>query len=514
MSYLSRLEVAVMSCALLMVSVVSMANESAKPLRQPRDRPNIIFIMADDLGWFDVGYNGAPFYETPYIDKLAAEGMIFDRSYTGGPNCAPTRACLMSGMYTPRHKVYTPGGKAKGGDGYFSRMRWLVPNLVKKEGNAEFESANDSLSDSTVSLAEVLKPCGYKSAMLGKWHLGEKRKQGFDLFSCDGVEFEKFGKKYGSTTVAKTLTDCAVKFIEDNQHSPFFLYLSHWDVHKPFKATQEVVKTYDKKLQSKEWEHDWNTTYAAMIEAFDTSVGRVRAEVKRLGLEKNTLIIVTSDNGVVSGVHSGPLKGNKGSFFEGGVRVATAMSWPGVIKAGSHCSVPTTSVDYMPTFAELAGGELPTTQPVDGQSLVPLLKGEEALADRSIFWHFPLYLPGGLIPIYSTDKIYWRAVPSSMIVKGKWKLIQFYEYGTIRLYNIEEDISEKTDLSTSQPEMAQALLEELKGWVSETGAPIPKTPNKSFTTEGEIVNKEDKQDMKKGKKDDKKVNERDKKGKR
>jgi arylsulfatase A-like enzyme len=320
------------AAAIALTPGASSLHAADKPLRQAQDRPNIIFIMADDLGWFDVGYNGAPFYETPNIDQLAADGMIFDRSYTGGPNCAPTRACLMSGMYTPRHKVYQPGGKAKGGPETFKRMRWLVPNLANKAGNGEFASANDSLSESTICLAEVLKPCGYTTAMLGKWHLGAKRKQGFDLFSCDGLDFSKFGRKYGSVNVAETLTDCAVKFIEENRDGSFFLYLSHWDVHKPLKAKKEVIDKYAKKLQSQEWNHDWNSTYAAMIEAFDTSVGRVRTELKRHGLENNTLLIVTSDNGVVADVHSGPLKGTKGSFFEGGVRVATAMCWPGVIK--------------------------------------------------------------------------------------------------------------------------------------------------------------------------------------
>jgi len=467
---------------------------------QAQDRPNIIFIMADDLGWFDVGFNGAPFYETPHIDQLAAEGMIFDRSYTGGANCAPTRACLMSGMYTPRHHIYQPGGKAKGGTEDFTRMRWLVPNVMNKNGNGLLPSG-ESLKATVISLAEVLKPCGYETAMLGKWHLNPKEKQGFDLFSCDGQDFSKYRRHYGSIHVAETLTDYAVKFIEDNRAGPFFLYLSHWDVHKAFKARKEVVAKYDKKLQSREWERDWNTTYAAMIEAFDTSVGRVRAELKRLGLEKNTLVIVTSDNGVVSDVHSGPLKGTKGSFFEGGVRVATAICWPGVIKAGSRCNTPTTSVDYMPTFAELAGGELPSTQPVDGRSLVPLLKGEDALADRSIFWHYPLYLPSTkpVIPIYGTGKLYWRAVPSSMVVKGNWKLIHFYEDDTIQLYNLKEDVSETSNLAESQPEKAAALLEELKNWVNETDAPIPKTLNTHFDTSGEMLNKGEKRELKKNK---------------
>ena len=459
------------------------------PAQGAEEKPNIIFIMADDLGWFDVGYNGAPFYETPNIDRLAADGMIFDRSYTGGANCAPTRACLMSGMYTPRHKIYQPGGKSKAGPKDFQKMRLLTPNRSnKKVGNNEFEVI-DSLNPKTPlpaethCLAEVLKPCGYKTAMLGKWHLGDSEHQGFDLFSADGTE-KPYGKRYGNVDVAETLTDRALQFIEENKSGPFFLYLAHWDVHKPTNARKEVVDKYKKKLQAKEWEQNWNATYAAQIEAVDKSVGRVRAEVKRLGIENDTLIIFTSDNGVISNFHSGPLRGNKGSFFEGGVRVATAMCWPGVVKAGSRCDTPTTSVDYMPTFAELAGGKLPTTQPVDGKSIVPLMKGEEALTERPIFWHYPLYLSGGVLPIYGTDILNWRAVPLSMIVKGQWKLIHYYETDSVQLYNIVQDMSEKTDLSTSKPEIAQALHEELKNWVRKTEAPVPRTLNESFILDG------------------------------
>ena len=505
MKYLTQSRIPALTAVFLILSVRSLV--AADSPRKVQDRPNIIFIMADDLGWFDVGYNGAPFYETPNIDQLAADGIIFDRSYTGGANCAPTRACLMSGMYTPRHHIYQPEGKAKGGPEAFQKMRFLVPNVANKDGRGQFPSAIN-LKPEVVSLAEVLKPSGYKTAMLGKWHLGSKERQGFDVFSCDGVtEYPKWGRRYGSKDVAETLTDYAEGFIEENKGNPFFLYLSHWDVHRPNVAKEEVVEKYTKKLQSKDWEHGWNPTYAAMIEAFDTSVGRVVGKVKELGMENNTLIIVTSDNGVVSDVHSGPLKGTKGSFFEGGVRVATAMSWPGVIKPGSRCDTPTTSVDYMPTFAELAGGKLPTIQPIDGRSLVPLMKGEDALADRSIFWHYPLYLPSTdpVIPVYGTDELYWRAVPSSMIVKGKWKLIHFYEPDSFQLYNIAEDHSEKKDLSTSRPEVAKALREELKGWVTTTGAPIPKTLNKDFSADGEIIHKGTRKDSKrnKGKKNQK-----------
>ena len=441
-------------------------------------KPNIVFIMADDLGWADVGFNGATFYETPNIDQLAADGMIFDRGYTGGPNCAPTRGCLMSGMYTPRHKIYQPGGKSKGKVEY---MRLLAPNKKNKESGGEFEVKND-LPASTVCLAEVLNPQGYKTAMFGKWHLGDSETQGFDVFDKNGKSSPN-GKFYGKPTVTRQLAEAAAEFISENRDGPFFVYLSFWDVHTPHRAEKPLVQKYEEKLAASSGKKR-KPVYAAMIEAVDSGVGRVRKALKQAGVAGDTLVIFTSDNGLLGSVHSGPLKGAKGSLCEGGVRVPMAMAWPGVIEAGSRCDTPITSVDFMPTFAELAGGALPTTQPVDGRSIVPLIKGQKALSDRAIFWHYPLYLQSNgqpVVPIYGTDRLYWRAVPSTMIMKGDWKLTLHHETGRPLLYNIGEDPSETTDLANRNPEKTQELLEELKIWISETKAPVPATVNPDFT---------------------------------
>ena len=441
------------------------------------EKPNIVFIMADDLGWSDVAHNGAKFYETPNFDKLTADGIKFTRSYVSGPNCAPTRASLISGMYTPRHQIWTPNARSKGS---FSKMKLVVPNRDNSKGDGLFPSKLD-LDPNVESVAEVMNKAGYKTAMMGKWHCGPDQ-QGFDIFTADGSS-KPHKKMYGSPTVAKTLTDAACKFINENNTKPFFLYLAHWDVHSPHRAEKKVVEKYKNKLKNGKWDHKWNPTYAAMIEAFDKSIGKVREAVQKAGIANNTLIVITSDNGAIGQVASGPLKGAKGSLFEGGVHVATSMVWEGVTKPGSSCDTPFSSVDYMPTFAELGGATLPKNQPVDGKSLVPLLKGKKSLQNRSIFWHYPLYLQASgkpVLPIAETDKMYWRSTPSSMIVKGDWKLIHFYEDNTVQLYNIAKDPYEKNECSKTTPEIAQVMKKELLSWVSETNAPTPNKINEAF----------------------------------
>jgi len=460
----------VMKCTLLLSSIALSTAVAEKP--------NIVFIMADDLGWSDVAHNGAKFYETPNFDQLTADGIKFTRSYVSGPNCAPTRASLISGMYTPRHQVWTPNAKSKGA---FSNMKLVVPNRDNGKGDGLFPSKTD-LDPKVESLAEVMNKAGYKTAMFGKWHCGPDQ-QGFDIFSGDGTT-KPHKKHYGSPTVAATLTRGACDFIDKNKKDPFFLYLAHWDVHSPHRAEKKVVAKYKEKLKNGNWDNKWNPTYAAMIEAFDKSIGQVRQAIKKAGIANNTLIIVTSDNGTIGQVASGPLKGAKGSLFEGGVHVATSMVWEGVTKPGSTCDTPFSSVDYMPTFAELGGAPLPKNQPVDGKSLVPLIKGKKALKNRSIFWHYPLYLQANgkpVLPIMGTDKLYWRSTPSSMIVKGDWKLIHTYEDNAVLLYNIAEDPYEKNELSATSPEIAQVLRKELQNWVKETNAPIPSKVNSEFS---------------------------------
>ena len=453
------------------------------------DKPNIIFILADDLGWQDVGFAGAEFFETPHIDRLAAQGMVLTNAYSGGPNCSPTRGCLMSGTYTPRHHIYTPNGKAKGNHTY---MRLLVPargrknKALEEEANALFPVSNE-LDPGFICIPEVLKTAGYTSARLGKWHLGEDT-QGFDLSSANGKGGPD-GRFYGNINVAEQLTDRALKFIAANQEGPFFLYLSHWDVHTPIRARKAVVDRYKAKLETipEDQRKNFKPAYAAMIEAVDTSVGRVVAKVDELGLAEDTLIIFTSDNGGLPELSQlTPLRGQKGSFFEGGIRVPTCVRWPGVIEAGSTCETPVTSVDFLPTFASLANANLPTSQPIDGVDVSPLLYGKP-IAERAIFWHYPLYLkanPGSnnvlSINLPNGGTYLWRAVPSTCIRRGDWKLIELHEDDTVLLYNLKDDPGEQHDLSEARPKVTAKLRAELDAWQVATDAPIPVEPNPEY----------------------------------
>jgi arylsulfatase A-like enzyme len=456
-------------------------NKSAPGGAKADVRPNVIFILADDLGWKDVGFAGASFFETPHIDRLAGQGMTFTAAYSGGPNCAPTRACFMSGTYTPRHHIYTPGGKSKGNTKY---MRLLVPARGRKNKSLERKAAaqfpiRNALDPKFVCIPEVLAPSGYTSARLGKWHLGEDT-QGFDLSSANG-KGGPAGKFYGNVDVAAKLTDRAVEFIEHNRKGPFFLFLSHWDVHSPHRARRAVVEKYKTKLSklSEAERRNFKPVYAAMIAAVDSSVGRVVAKVDELGIAKNTVIIFSSDNGGLPKVSQlAPLRGQKGSLFEAGVRVPTCVRWTGSIEPGSTCGTPITSVDFLPTFASLAGAKLPTSQPIDGRDISPLFRGA-GIDERSIFWHYPLYLSGkGLTIEVPKGKTYsWRGFPSSSLRRGEWKLVEFHESDTVALFHLGKDPGEERDLAASMPELTAKLRAELDAWQAETKAPIPRQPN-------------------------------------
>ena len=446
------------------------------------ERPNIVFILADDLGWKDVGYAGGEFFETPHIDKLAAQGMRFSAAYSGGPNCSPTRACLMSGTYTPRHRIYTPGGKSKGETKY---MRLLVPARDRKDKQLERKAAEqfeirNALDPQFVCIPEVLGSAGYASIRLGKWHLGPDT-QGFTVSSANGIGGPE-GSFYGDINVAEQLTDRAVSFIDEHRDGPFFVYLAHFDVHVPHRARKKVVEKYRTKLEAlpADMRRNFNPVYAAMIEAVDTSVGRVAAKIDELGLARNTLIVFTSDNGGLPNVSQlEPLRGQKGSLFEAGVRVPACMRWDSVIEPGSSCDTPITSVDFLPTFAGLAGADLPTSQPVDGSDISPLLRGR-SIPVRSIFWHYPLYLQGLGLRFDVPDRkqgYSWRGFPSTSMRKGDWKLIEFHEDNSIGLYNLKDDPQEANNLAESKPELAAELRGELDAWQQTTNAPIPTLRN-------------------------------------
>ena len=441
--------------------------------------PNIVLILADDMAWADVGYNGNKFFETPHIDQLVADGMRFDHAYAGASVCSPSRACLLTGMYTPRHNIYHPGAKARGA---VNSMKLAVPNRKKKGEPYNWFTATEELDPKFLSFAEVANSAGYATARIGKWHVGTDE-QGFDLSASPGND-------YRDRNGTKKLTDAGIQFMREHQDKPFLLYLSYYDVHIPLLADQEIEKKY--KAKKEQTGGDFNPAYAAMTEAVDTGVGRVRAELEKMQLDENTVVIFTSDNGGFPGATSNrPLHGYKGNLYEGGIRVPACMAWPGKIQKGTTCDTPITFVDYLPTFAELAGVTLDADQqPVDGVSLVPLMMGK-SIAERAIFWHFPLYAnlssrvkkadAPGTFPVFGTDRLYWRGVPATAIRRDNYKLLYFYEDESFKLFDLVNDISESTDLSATQPEIAARLLKELKEWTAAVDAPIPDRPNPSFS---------------------------------
>jgi len=433
-------------------------------------RPNIVFILADDLGWTDVACFGSKYYETPNIDKLATQGMKLTRHHHC-QNCQPTRAALMSGQYAARTGVYTVGG--------IDRFDWSTRPLRPVDNVTELP-----LEKTTV--AQVMKSAGYATGMFGKWHLGEKGdhhpgKRGFD------EAIVSMGKHFDFATNPKTevpegryladfLTDKAVDFIQRHKQEPFFLYLPHFGVHSPYQAKNELIEKF--KPKPGVGGHN-NPTYAAMIASVDESVGRVMQTLDELKLAENTVLIFTSDNGGVGGyaregimksagdiTDNAPLRSGKGSLYEGGTRVPFIVRWPGVTKAGSSCDVPSIHVDVMPTLAEIAQASPPANQPLDGESLAPLFRDPAASLKReAIYQHFPGYLGAG------ADT--WRTTPVSLVEVGDWKLMEFLEDGRLELYNLKDDIGEANNLAAKMPEKAQELHAKLQSWREAIKAPMP-----------------------------------------
>jgi len=447
-------------------------DESALQLSEgnaPKKKPNFIFIFIDDLGWKDVGFTGrAPgsggpsrYYETTNIDKLADQGVIFTNAYSNAPNCAPTRACLISGQYSPRHGVYTVGTSERGR----ANLRKLVPT-----------PNTTNLDSRIVTIPEALKSGGYTSACIGKWHLGNKepfrpKDQGFDVEfqRKHGGHFSKEGEY-----LTNRLTDEAVKFIETNRDRPFFLYLSHHAVHTPIQAKKELIEKYKKKKPDNE--HN-NPTYAAMIESVDQSVATVMDKLDELGLTDNTVVFFFSDNGGYANATSMvPLRGSKGMLYEGGIRVPMAIRWPGKARPGRLCDVPVIGIDFYPTMLEMAGVPKPSGHILDGQSIVGLLTAKKSkFKKRPIFWHFPAYLES-----YNEKQWPWRTTPASAVRNGNWKLIEFFEDGRLELYNIKDDIGEKNDLAGTMPDKVEELARKLVEWRKSVGAPIPTEKNPQY----------------------------------
>ncbi|MFO0966287.1 MAG: sulfatase [Gemmataceae bacterium] len=432
-------------------------------------------MLADDLGWTDLGCYGSKYYKTPNIDRLARNGMRFTHAHSAGPNCAPTRAALMTGQYGPRTGVYTVGTGARGA----AEGRKLVP----------VENVTQLPLD-RVTVAQALKGLGYQTALFGKWHLGEKKEhhpaqRGFD------EAIVSMGKHFNFVTnpklpiakdayLADFLTDKALDFIQRNKDKPFFLYLAHFGVHTPLEAKPELLEKYRKKKGG--GGHD-NPVYAAMIESVDESVGRVVAMLERLKLTENTIVIFSSDNGGVGGyaaagvkgardiTNNAPLRGGKGMLYEGGVRVCWIVAWRGKVPAGGGSEEPIISVDLFPTCVDLAGGagKAAVKQPLDGKSLAPLFLGKEKTLKRdALFWHFPGYLEAG------AKATSWRTTPAGAIRAGDWKLLEFFEDGRLELYNLRDDPSQKNNLAAAEAERRRELHERLVAWRRDVKAPMPR----------------------------------------
>ena len=440
------------------------------------DKPNIVFFFIDDLGWADLGYAGSEYYETPNVDRLASEGLVFTDAYANAPNCAPSRACLMSGLYTPRHGIFTVGDPRRGNH----QFRKLEP--------AENKTV---LDDSFFTVAEALQSGGYTTASMGKWHLGaDPTTQGFDVNIAGKTWGSPSGGGYHSpykypnlvnSEKGEYLTDAltreACAFIEDQKDKPFFLYLTHYAVHTPIQGRADLVEKYKEKSPSK---HHSNAAYAAMIESVDHSVRDVLTKLDELELDDNTVVIFYSDNGGFGGATSNhPLRGAKGMLYEGGIREPLIVKWPGVTAAGEKCDEPVIGVDFYPTLLEVTGTVQPKDQInlLDGESLVPLLKDATASLDReAIFWHFPCFLQGSGDPHGGP----FRTTPAGAIRMGDWKLIEWFETGRLELYNLKNDIGESTALNDSEPEKLKELHDAMLAWRTEVKAPIPTTPNPKY----------------------------------
>jgi arylsulfatase A-like enzyme len=429
------------------------------------NRPNIVLILADDLGWTDLACYGSKFYETPNLDALARDGMKFTQAYSACTVCSPTRAATLTGKYPARLHItdWIPGRMPE-------NPKLLVPDWTKY------------LPLEEITIAKALKEWGYATASIGKWHLGDEEyypeQHGFDVnvAGFDKGNTSRYFSPYEIPTISDgpegeyltdRLTDEAVRFIEANKDKPFFLYMPHFAVHLPLQAKQSLIRKYQAKRRPGMAQK--NAIYAAMLESLDESVGRVRAELKQQGVGDRTLVIFASDNGGrVPTTSNEPLRVGKGSCYEGGTRVPFIVSWPGVTKPGSVCNVPVISMDVYPTVAQAAGASDFVERGVDGVDLSPVLHQSGKLPRDELFWHYPHhqhYQLGGTMPY-------------SAIRKGDLKLIEFHDDMRVELYNLKDDISEQKNLAETMPDKVNELRERLHAWRTEVDAQMPtRNPN-------------------------------------
>ncbi|MEM8955043.1 MAG: sulfatase [Verrucomicrobiota bacterium] len=491
--------------------------------------PNVVFFLVDDLGWSDVACFGSPFYDTPHIDQLAADGVRFTDAYAACHVCSPTRASILTGKYPATLNLtdWLPG-------------RRNFP--FQKLNNAVI---NQHLPFEEITIAEVLKEKGYNTAIFGKWHLGKPPSNpaahGFDTHVPNvPSNWRTFHAPFGMKDLESKegdyltdrVTDEALAWIDQNQNDPFFLYMSHFAVHDPIQGRKDLVDKYTAKLKEtripntpdfilepnpdhpnnpspeelaklidtepfarhkvlpkgtiKIRQKQDNIEFAAMVESVDQSLGRILEKLSDLGLEENTVVIFFSDNGGMAAMNVGnparilpedaidtayatsslPLRGAKGWLYEGGIRVPLIIKWPGHGDAGTECNTPVSSVDFFPTILDMIGSADDINADLEGVSLTSLVQGDP-IDDRAIYWHFPHYSNHGM------------QSPAGAIREGKYKLIEYFENGTLQLFDLENDIGEQNDLSQAEPAKAKALQKKLHQWRKTVGAQMME-PNPEY----------------------------------
>lgn len=468
-----------MVCAYTLLSFAGVGCNSPK---DSESKPNVIFILADDLGYSELGCYGNTFNETPNIDKLATQGVRFTNAYAAAPVCSPYRAALMTGQYPARLGI----------------TDYLRPEA------AQF------LDTTLVNLPEAFKKNGYHTGIIGKWHLSGYKsakaivevlpdKQGFDEVISSEIagigngsyfypyHFNPEMKKKLTTEkefIADRMNQEAIEFIEKNHKEPFFLYLSHYVVHTMLQGKPDLVEHFRSKPNSgksspsknnpeddpyKKWPSDYmaqknNPHLAAQLKVIDDGVGMIRNKLKELGIADNTIIVFTSDNGGETRVTDNtPLRGGKSMLYEGGIREPLIIFKAGQIEGGRTIGIQTANYDFYPTLCELTGTEVPKSQQMDGISIAPVLLGKTNVSySRTFYWHYPLDIPHFL-----------GGRSAGCIRDGKWKLIEFFETGKQELYDLDSDVGEQTDLAGAHPEIVNELQQKLSDWRKEVVAQIP-----------------------------------------
>ena len=442
--------------------------------KEQKKKPNVILILADDLGWTDPSFMGSKYYQTPNIDRLAESGLAFFNAYSSAANCSPSRATLLSGKYPTDHKIFTVGISERGN----KKTRKLIP------------AKNDTIiKEHFFLMPEMFKSMGYKTGHFGKWHLGPKgyypEQNGFDV-NFGGYENGGPGKggyfsPYNNPKIedgpkGEYLTDRigneVIKFISENQKRKFFAYVPFYSVHTPIEAKKEYEKSFQKNVGD---QYHNRPDFAAMIQSLDENVGKIIDKIEELNLTENTLIIFTSDNGGVRAISNQfPLRAGKGSYYEGGIKVPLIFSWKKVIKKKSKSYERVSNIDFYPTIKKIIGYE--NKIELEGQDLSPIFVNRK-LKERSLFFHFPIYLePYNVYKDNARDPLF-RTKPGSVIIKNNWKLHHYFEDDSLELYNLKEDISESKNTARKNKKIAAELYEELNNWRKLNRAYIPKKKN-------------------------------------